>query len=587
MAVLHLESESLRSIASQFAFVLATAALLPLVCFGVWSLATVSRATRESVTAGRLRFAALEADQIAGVVGDATALLESVAADIGDADTDQQQLLLNDTTVRFPAFREIGLLDAAGRVVMTSRADSASTLIRPSVGRVTNGVFMAPVRIDDRGVPSALLSLPLNDRRGVVAAIVADASLERVVQVVDRVRVGSSGGAVLVQSKGIVIAASNTIRSSDGGRDVAMTSAFAATESGTAWSGEYVGDDRIKRLGVTAPVRGLDWLLVLEQPTTEAFAAASGLGRQLALAAVVALVLTATVGFIMGRRFIEPIRSLEHATHAVAEGHFDERVPMVGTDEFTRLARSFNTMADRLVTQQESIKSQERQVMFGRVVAGLFHDLSHPIETISNNAHLLLRHNMDEDERQAIGRTIDRERATLRRFLDDVLNVARPRPLDRFPIDVNAVVAEVVDAMHAEAARSQVGLKGHYAPGATTIAGDRFALGRVYRNLIANAVQATTPGGLVLVSTSHDDGFVEIEVSDTGVGIPPDRLSAIFDDFVTTKKRGLGLGLATSRRIVEQLGGSIRVSSEVGRGSTFTVRFPSSTPRTHRAAATG
>ena len=575
----------LRSITSQFVFVLATAALLPLVCFGVWSLATVNRATRESVTAGNLRLAALEAEQIARVVGDATAVLESVAADLGEADLDQQERLLEDTAVRFPTFREIGLLDAAGRVVATSRTDAPSTLTRPSAGRTTNGVLMTPVRLNEHGSPSTLLSLPLDDRRGSVVAIVADLSLERVSQVVDRIRVGAYGGALLVQSNGVVIAASNSIRQSDGGRNSALTGAFVAAETSSAWSGEYADDNDVKRLGVTAPVKGLDWLLVLEQPTNEAFAASAGLGRQLALAALVALVLMTAVGFIMGRRFIAPILSLEQATHAVAEGHFDARVSTTGSDEFTRLARSFNTMADRLVSLQESIKSQERQVMFGRVVAGMFHDLSHPIETIANNAHLLLGSNLDEDERRLIGRTIDRERATLRRFLDDVLNVARPRPLERFPIDVNAVVAEVIDSMRAEAARSQVALTGHYASGAATISGDRFALGRVYRNLIVNAIQATSAGGRVLVNTSHGDGIVEIEVSDTGVGIPPDRLSAIFDDFVTTKKRGLGLGLATSRRIVEQLGGSIRVSSEVGRGSTFTVRFPSSAP--HLAEATG
>ena len=575
----------LRSITSQFVFVLATAALLPLVCFGVWSLATVNRATRESVTAGNLRLAALEAEEIARVVGDATVLLESVAADLGEADLDQQERLLEDTAVRFPTFREIGLLDAAGRVVATSRTDAPSTLTRPSAGRTTNGVLMTPVRLDEHGSPSTVLSLPLDDRRGSVVAIVADLGLERVSQVVDRIRVGAYGGALLVQSNGVVIAASNSIRQSDGGRNSALTGAFIAAETSSAWSGEYADDNDVKRLGVTAPVKGLDWLLVLEQPTNEAFAASAGLGRQLALAALVALVLMTAVGFIMGRRFIAPILSLEQATHAVAEGHFDARVSTTGSDEFTRLARSFNTMADRLVSLQESIKSQERQVMFGRVVAGMFHDLSHPIETIANNAHLLLGSNLDEDERRLIGRTIDRERATLRRFLDDVLNVARPRPLERFPIDVNAVVAEVIDSMRAEAARSQVALTGHYASGAATISGDRFALGRVYRNLIVNAIQATSAGGRVLVNTSHGDGIVEIEVSDTGVGIPPDRLSAIFDDFVTTKKRGLGLGLATSRRIVEQLGGSIRVTSEVGRGSTFTVRFPSSAP--HLAEATG
>jgi signal transduction histidine kinase len=105
------------------------------------------------------------------------------------------------------------------------------------------------------------------------------------------------------------------------------------------------------------------------------------------------------------------------------------------------------------------------------------------------------------------------------------------------------------------------------------IEGDRFALGRVLRNLLANAIQATPSGGRVDVTTQHADGAVVILVSDTGAGISADRLTAIFDDFVTTRRRGLGLGLATSRRIVEQLGGTIGVESTVGCGTTFTVRF--------------
>jgi signal transduction histidine kinase len=76
------------------------------------------------------------------------------------------------------------------------------------------------------------------------------------------------------------------------------------------------------------------------------------------------------------------------------------------------------------------------------------------------------------------------------------------------------------------------------------------------------------------VTTGRADGFVEINVTDTGSGIPADRLAAIFDDFVTTKRRGLGLGLAISKRIVEQLDGTIGVESEVGRGTSFTLRFP-------------
>ena len=106
------------------------------------------------------------------------------------------------------------------------------------------------------------------------------------------------------------------------------------------------------------------------------------------------------------------------------------------------------------------------------------------------------------------------------------------------------------------------------------VEGDLFALGRVYRNLIVNAIEATSPGGTVTVTAEADAARVRLTVADTGTGIPPERLNAIFEDFNTTKRRGLGLGLAISRKIVEQLDGTISVTSQVGTGTTFEIDFP-------------
>jgi signal transduction histidine kinase len=107
----------------------------------------------------------------------------------------------------------------------------------------------------------------------------------------------------------------------------------------------------------------------------------------------------------------------------------------------------------------------------------------------------------------------------------------------------------------------------------------------VFRNLITNAIQATEPGGRVTITTARSGDRIEVSVSDTGSGIPADRISRIFDDFVTTKRRGLGLGLAISKRIVEQLDGTITVESEVGRGTVFTMRFRAQDDQTAQAAA--
>jgi two-component system, NtrC family, sensor histidine kinase HydH len=223
--------------------------------------------------------------------------------------------------------------------------------------------------------------------------------------------------------------------------------------------------------------------------------------------------------------------------------------------------------------------------MFGRMAAGLVHDLSHPIQNIGNSTRLLLRDDVDGESREMFRRTMERELATLKRFMDDLRNIVKPKPIERFEMDVNGSVAEMVESMRGEAERNGISVETHYASGPLTIEGDRFALGRVFRNLITNAIQATEPGGTIGITTARTGDRIEIRVSDTGSGIPPERLATIFDEFVTTKRRGLGLGLAICKRIVEQLDGTIDVQSEVGKGTAFTMRFPTRDDSTAQAAA--
>jgi two-component system, NtrC family, sensor histidine kinase HydH len=225
------------------------------------------------------------------------------------------------------------------------------------------------------------------------------------------------------------------------------------------------------------------------------------------------------------------------------------------------------------------VRKQERQAMFGRIAAGLVHDLSHPIQNIGNSCKLIVKMFDDHEYRETFKRTVEREMVMIKRVLDDLRNIARPIPLERFPVEVNHSVTEVVESMQQHAETAGVSLRAELSPEPVYIEGDVFALGRVYRNLILNAIQATAPGGRIVVESEASGDRVNIRIQDTGCGIPPDRLAAIFEDFVTTKRRGLGLGLAISRKIVEQLGGQIAVTSEVGKGTTFVLDFPRSRPR--------
>ena len=211
--------------------------------------------------------------------------------------------------------------------------------------------------------------------------------------------------------------------------------------------------------------------------------------------------------------------------------------------------------------------------MFGRIAAGLVHDLSHPIQNIGNSCRLMVRLFDDEEYRATFRRTVDREFASIKRVLENLRNLARPMSLKRFPVDVNRSLGDVAEAMQGLADTAGVGLDVRLDARGSFIEGDLFALGRVYRNLILNAIEATAPGGGVTLWTEERDGRIRILVADTGTGIPDDRLENIFEDFKTTKRTGLGFGLAISRKIVDQLGGHIAVASTVGRGTMFSLEF--------------
>jgi signal transduction histidine kinase len=570
----------IRRIATRFALILALAAVLPLVVYGAWSLRTLQLGTRESVVTGNLNVATRAAEEIRRYVFSNAEILKALAADLQNTGLEQwqQDRILKNYVLQFREFRELTLFSEDGHVIASSRVGPPRVSIPSNTSVMVDDISMSPIRVDDDLLPTSVFAVHLTRLNQPAGWLVGGFSLEEMWRMVDQIRIGAHGYALVVAPDGTLVAHGNPDRKALVAQATNMSDhpLVASHSSDTLWS-EYRDADGREQLAVSAVIDALNWTVIVEQPTEEAYANATRLRRQLEVAAGAALLAMIVVGLVFGRRFIAPIFKLQRGTQAISEGHLDTRVDIRSADEFGALGASFNAMADRLVQLQEDVKRQERQAMFGRVVAGLFHDLNHPIQNIGNNARLMLRPDLDAETKGQSQRTIERELGTLKRFMDDVLNIAKPKPIERFPLDVNTSVREIVESMQAEGERTNVAVLGEYAAGPLVIDGDRFALGRVYRNLITNAIQATAPGGRVLATTARDpNGLVEVRVSDTGSGIAPDRLNAIFDDFVTTKRRGLGLGLATSRRIVEQLAGTIDVESEVGRGTSFILRFPAS-----------
>jgi signal transduction histidine kinase len=582
----------IRHIATRFALLLGIAAVVPLVAYGAISIFSLQRGTRDSVTAGNQNVAMRAAEEIHRYVITNADLLKALAADLQGTGltTRQQDQILKNYVLEFREFREISLFDENGAPIASSRVGTPRVAIPRDAQLMIDGVSMSPIRVDEDLLPTSVFAIHLTRLNQPAGWLVGEFSLEEMWRMVDQIRIGDHGFAMVVGPGGELIAHGDPDKKAlvAQTRNMSGHQLFAAArarQDAAPISQTYFDEDARSQLGVAARIQQLGWTVIVEQPTPEAFANATVLQRQLVIAISIALLGMITVGYLFGRTFINPILELKRATHDVASGQLDARVDIRTGDEFGELGDAFNTMADRLGKLQEEVKRQERQAMFGRVAAGLVHDLSHPIQNIGNSTRLLLRDDVDLESKEMFRRTIERELAALKRFMEDLRHVVKPKPIERFAMDVNGSVAEIVETMRVEGERNGITVDAYYGPSPLVIEGDRFALGRVYRNLITNAIQATEPGGSVTIATGRRGDEVEISVTDTGSGIPADRLSAIFDDFVTTKRRGLGLGLAISKRIVEQLDGTIVVESEVGRGTAFILRFPARDDRTAQAAA--
>ena len=581
-----------RHIATRFALLLGVAAIVPLLAYGFVSLWSLQRGTRDSIVAGNQNVAARASEEIRRYIVTNAEILKALSADLQDTElkTTQQDRILKNYVLQFREFREITLFDESGGALATSRIGKPRVVIPKDARPVIDDVVMTPIRVDDDLLPTSVFAIRLKRLNQPAGWLAGEFSLEEMWRMVDRIRIGEHGFAMVVGPSGELIAHGNPdkkalvaqTRNMDGHQ---LLAASRAQQDGTPVSREYVDEDGRNDLGSAARIVPLGWTVIVEQPTREAYANAAALQGQLVVAISMALLVMVVVGYLFGRTLINPILTLKRATHSLAAGQLDARVDIRSRDEFGDLGDAFNTMADRLVQLQEDVKRQERQAMFGRVAAGLVHDLSHPIQNIGNSTRLLLRDDLDLESRGMFHQTIERELQTLKRFMDDLRHVVKPKPIERFAVEVNGSVSEIVESMRAEGDKHGITVEGNYAPGSLVIDADRFALGRVYRNLITNAIQATAPGGRVSIATRRVGDHVEISVTDTGSGIPADRIAAIFDDFVTTKRRGLGLGLAISKRIVEQLDGTIVVESEVGRGTSFTLRFPARDDRSAQAAA--
>jgi signal transduction histidine kinase len=337
---------------------------------------------------------------------------------------------------------------------------------------------------------------------------------------------------------------------------------------------------------VAIPGRGMGALELAESLDEQRLYTRATIVRLIATMAAIAA-LSAAVAFVLGAWLVgRPIGRLVAVARRIGSGDLASRVVFGQRDELAALAHEMNTMADRLAVALEQLRRADRLATVGTLASGVAHELGTPLNVILLRAKRAAAGDGEDGPESA--RVIVEQSERMTRIIRQLLDFARPRKPVRAPADVRALARGALAMLEPLAKKRGVSLAVENGAAPATASVDAGQLQQVLTNLAMNGMQAMPRGGALTVSVgavrarppapaeAAEDDYVRIDVRDEGDGIPAENLPRLFEPFFTTKEvgEGTGLGLPVSHGIVREHGGWIAVSTELGRGSCFSVFLP-------------
>jgi signal transduction histidine kinase/CheY-like chemotaxis protein len=498
-----------------------------------------------------------------------------------------------------PAVTELAQLDAQGREryrmsrqamdVIGSQADHSSDPMFAEA--MSNKVYYGPVYFLHESEP--YMTIALAGVRPDYGVIVAQVNLKFIGEVVSQIKVGQRGQAFVVDGRGRLIAhpdISLVLRKLDLSRLAPVQAAQSSTDvRATVKAANTVDFQGRQVLSAHASVAPLRWMVFAELPVDEAYAPLYSALIRSGLLLLSGLGVAVVAGLILARKMVVPIRTLQERAAQIGRGDLTQRIGIATGDELELLGEQFNRMAAQLEeshgTLEAKVEARTRELEIANLAKSRFlavasHDLRQPLHALGLFV-AQLRGRLKADQRERIVARIEVALSAMNELFNALLDISKLDAGVLAPKWTEFSVVQLLKHMEttfAESAREK-GLSLRIVPCRLWVRSDYILLTRIMSNFIANAIRYTS-SGKVLVGCRRHLGEVQIEVWDTGPGIPENQHRNIFNEFFRLgaadpdQRGGLGLGLAIVDRLGRLLKHSVAVSSEPGKGSRFSVTVP-------------
>ena len=243
-------------------------------------------------------------------------------------------------------------------------------------------------------------------------------------------------------------------------------------------------------------------------------------------------------------------------------------------DRLTRSRAELGASYEALKANKDDLVRSEKLAFTGRMAASIAHEIRNPLTNIVLSIRQLKENSKIKPEGLNYAEIVERNTNRIEYLITELLNCARPIKLNLQPWDVHLVIEDVLNVHKVRLKTQRIKVIKNLTSHPSILLVDKEYLGRVFLNIIANAIEAMQPGGNLSITTGKEKSNFVIKIQDNGRGIPEKNLIKIFDPFFSTKKRGAGLGLSTCQNIVTSHGGIIEVESAWRKGSSFSVSLP-------------